>query len=210
MPRKAIDISGRKFGKWNAIDRAPSQVTSNDNKVRDALWNCKCDCGMVGVVSGAELRHGYSTQCKCCAVVELTRHGLTHTSVWNTWRNMRSRCENPKDSGYGNYGARGIKVCDEWQSFDAFYKDMGPKPTPRHSIERKNGSLGYFKDNCVWATQKEQMNNMRRNMMIEFNGKTLTLSQWCDMLSIPYNRTRLRIYKGWSASDAFLKPECNK
>lgn len=90
-------------------------------------------------------------------------HGMTNTSEYRSWHHMKGRCLNPKDYDYKNYGGRGIDICQDWvDSFESFYKDMGPKPSRNHSLERIDNSKGYNKENCKWATRKEQNNNQRK------------------------------------------------
>src|SRR5690606_36132486 len=76
---------------------------------------------------------------------------------YQTWLRIKKRCHNPLDKSYPQYGGRGIEVCQEWrESFQAFLRDMGPRPSPHHSIDRLDGTKGYSPDNCRWATKEEQ------------------------------------------------------
>lgn len=95
-------------------------------------------------------------------------HGASRSRPeYGVWKQMRKRCNNPNYAGYKNYGGRGIKVCPEWQtSFPTFFRDMGPRPTPKHTIERKNNDEGYSPENCRWATRAEQALNMRTNRLV--------------------------------------------
>jgi hypothetical protein len=81
--------------------------------------------------------------------------------MYRTWVGMLQRCTNPRHISYPRYGGRGISVCDEWRSFERFLADMGEKPSPAHSIDRINNFVGYSKNNCRWATSKEQAQNKR-------------------------------------------------
>lgn len=120
---------------------------------------------------------------------------------------MHTRCTNPNHVYFKYYGARGIKVCERWDKFENFFADMGPRPSPTHTLERKNNDLGYFKRNCRWATRKEQNQNMKSTHWVTFRGKTKALSVWCEELSIPYARTvRRLLYLKWSIKRALTTP----
>src|SRR5437868_1775968 len=117
---------------------------------------------------------------------------------------MIARCHRVTDKNYCRYGARGISVCQRWrQSFQAFFDDMGQRPSDEHSIERANNDGNYEPSNCYWATIYEQNNNRRSNVLIEYNGRTQSIKRWCDELGISYHMTRQRICRrGWSAERA--------
>lgn len=113
-------------------------------------------------------------------------HGLTRTAEYRTWQAMKQRCHNPASTKYYMYGAKGIEVCDAWRhSFECFLEDMGTKPSPTHSIERKDGRLGYSKDNCTWATPTEQASNIAHNRRLIHQGREQTLSQWAREFKVP-------------------------
>lgn len=106
---------------------------------------------------------------------------------------MKARCLNPNNSGFHNYGGRGITVCKRWYKFENFYADMGPRPAGRWTIERIKNSKGYSPTNCRWATYTEQLNNRRNNHRITAFGKTQTLTQWAREFSMRVGRLRGRI-----------------
>jgi len=87
--------------------------------------------------------------------------------LYYTWMNMRHRCNNPKNEKYQNYGGRGITVCERWGSFRNFAADMGPKPSPRHTLERTDNDGNYDPFNCIWGTPKQQANNRRTPQVIK-------------------------------------------
>lgn len=123
------------------------------------------------------------------------KHGKSHTRVWRIYRNMMSRCYNNRLPSYSNYGGRGIEVCSEWKSnFKRFYLDMGEPPSSEHSIDRIDNRLGYYKENCRWATRKEQANNCRNSVKLSLE---LTSAEWGTLLDISPSMIRRRMARGW-------------
>jgi hypothetical protein len=119
---------------------------------------------------------------------------------------MIDRCSNPESDSYSNYGGRGIKVCDRWlNSFENFLADMGPKPGPEYSIDRKDNDRDYEPGNCRWATELEQQNNRRNNRWIQGFGRTQTLTQWSIELGIPRKTLSDRLGRGMSLENAAKK-----
>lgn len=128
---------------------------------RNTCFKCRCDCGTIKNIAGYNLHSGHTKSCGCLDQEQKTKHGMSRTPEYQTWYAMIHRCTNSKDVAYKNYGGRGITVCPEWSySFENFFKDMGEKPKSL-TLERKNNELGYFKENCKWATYTEQMRNRR-------------------------------------------------
>ncbi len=114
-----------------------------------------------------------------------------------SWRAMWERCTNTKYRKYNLYGGRGITVCDRWKSFQNFIDDMGYKPDKKYSIERKDSNANYCPENCLWATQKEQMRNTSKNKFLTFNGITKCVSEWCEELGITISAVVNRLEHGW-------------
>lgn len=134
-------------------------------------------------------------------------HRLSKTPEHNTWIDMRSRCRNPRCKAYPDYGGRGITVDPRWDSFTRFLSDMGPKPSPAHSIDRIDHNGPYSPENCRWATQIEQANNTRANRFLVFAGKSQTIAQWAREIGVSEDtiEQRLRVLK-WSVEKTLTTP----
>lgn len=149
---------GDTFGRWNVVS------LSDDPK----LVNCRCACGVWRPVIIASLTRGKSTNCGCARRegLQMRNHKHGHsgrgqeTPTYESWRHMKQRCENPKCKDYPLYGGRGISVCEDWLDYSKFLQDMGEAPDGL-TLDRINPDLGYCKENCRWATRKEQTNNRR-------------------------------------------------
>jgi hypothetical protein len=129
------------------------------------------------------------------------------TSEYRTWLGMRQRCSNPNKSCYKYYGARGIKVCDRWNnSFEAFFADMGKKPTPKYTLERVDNNGNYCPENCKWIHNSEQPNNRGNVSRYEFNNKYLTLKEIALELGLKKHTIYSRISRGWDPQKALSEP----
>lgn len=118
------------------------------------------------MVRGEDLRSGNSTSCGCLqkekARARFLTHGQSETRLFKIWLQMKQRCFNPNDDKYADYGGRGITVKEPWLSdFEAFRRDMGPRPSDEHSVDRVNNDGNYEPGNCRWATRLEQAANRR-------------------------------------------------
>jgi hypothetical protein len=156
-----INLSGQKFNRLTVLYRVEN---SGQNRVQ---FLCRCDCGKEVVAISENLKNGNTKSCGCLNTETRSklnrRHGLGKPPEYNSWRAMKARCYRPKNNRYQHYGGRGIKVCDRWiNSFENFYKDMGRKPGPAYTIDRKNVDGSYEPDNCKWATKTEQRLNVRK------------------------------------------------
>jgi hypothetical protein len=202
----------QKFGRWTAI-RFDKQTAVA------CFWWCKCKCGTERSVRSGDLRNGASVSCGCYSREVTSKIRKTHgqslpdaalRSEYKTWKGIKSRCYRKTSSDFYLYGARGIRVCKRWKnSFENFIKDMGKKPSPVHSIERKNNNGNYTPKNCKWATVTEQANNRRNNSRFCFNGQNLTLAQWSKKLGIPASCLYDRIFRNWTLKRTFTTPSRN-
>lgn len=141
----------------------------------------------------------------------LPRHGHTvgykESPEYIAWKAMRARCERPSAISYRHYGERGIRVCPEWRaSFEAFLRDMGLKPSPKHSLERLDRLGHYEPRNVVWATNYEQRRNLSTNRMLTIFGATRCLTDWASQAGIVPSTLSRRLAKGWSPAEAVTTP----
>ena len=200
------DLTGQRFGRLVAISFACR------NRNGRAAWNCLCDCGSECVVAGTSLTRRQPTRSCGCLQREETgarfrTHGLKNTAEHNVWSLMIRRCYNENRPDYGLYGGRGVTVCERWRtSFQAFYDDMGPRPSNRHSIDRIDNDGNYEPCNCRWATQCEQARNKRSNRLITFNGRTLCLAEWAEEYGMRQRTLWYRLNRGWSVERALTEP----
>ena len=132
----------------------------------------------------------------------MVQMGVTNHPLYGVWKTMKSRCLNPKASSFKNYGGRGITVCMAWQeSFETFLKDVGERPTTKHSLERRKNDLGYQPGNVVWATRMERARNRRNNTLITHNGLTMTLTEWAEKIGMNRSALMSRVKK-WGVAQA--------
>ena len=132
---------------------------------------------------------------------------MSRTKLYNTWQKILSRCLNQNDKVYKNYGGRGIKVCDRWaDSFENFLKDMGKKPSAKHSIERIDNNGDYSPENCRWATPKEQTWNRRNTIYVDYNGKKIALPELAHQFNMKTSIVYKRLKRGWDLKTALTAP----
>lgn len=179
---KPKNILNEKFGKLTALKL--SHIS------KSAFWECLCECGKYCIIAGYRLRNGTTKSCGC---IVSTQKGMSKSASYRSWRSMIQRCYDEKVSHYKRYGAKGIKVCDEWKnSFQNFLEDMGERPKGK-TLDRIDPNGNYETDNCRWCTPKQQGNNKNTNFFIECFNKTQTLTEWADEYSIKWSTLRKRI-----------------
>ena len=202
MSARAIDLRGQKFGDLTAL--AEFGRGSNGG----VLWNCHCSCGASVRVAAGDLkkwRPGIIRSCGCRSSEggkKNTTHGQSRSPEFAVWCNLLDRCHNTRARAYGNYGGRGIYVCEEWRrSFDIFIKDMGPRPSSLHEIDRKDNDGPYSPENCRWATVREQARNRRSTVNLSWDGRTQCVTAWAEELGITCSSLCTRI-KRWGLDRA--------
>ena len=186
------------YGRLEVLQEVESVRTPNGTTVRRV--ECRCSCGVVKVYRLPLLRNGTTVSCGCWSrevkSKRMFRHGGAGTPEHGIWLGIRNRCA---DLSNANYGGRGIRVCARWQeSFAAFLEDMGPRPTPKHSIDRFPDNDGnYEPGNCRWATKKEQARNTRVNQMVTRDGETLCIAEWAERYGVSASMLAGRLNSGW-------------
>lgn len=193
-----------KFGRWQMLS----------DKGRSRL--CRCECGTERLVQASDLKSGKSKSCGCLSREVSARlgkrnrkHGMDGTSEYRSWVDMRRRCHSPQRPDYKNYGARGIAVCNRWRfgdgeasGFECFFADMGRRPSPLHTIERKNNDGPYDPENCEWAVQKTQERNKRTNRLVEIDGVSMPVVAAAEKYGVRAGKIYSRLNRGWPANRA--------
>ena len=166
----------------------------------------RCVCGTERVVWVTHLRTERTRSCGKCLPRGPLTHDRSRTPEHRVWAKMKARCQNPTDTRFPYYGARGIRVCARWQSFEAFFADMGQRPDGRFSIDRIDNAKGYEPGNCRWTTHTEQMRNTRRTKFVTLGGERLSLPVACERTGLRYAVIQQRLVHGWTESRAFSTP----
>ena len=156
------DLSEKLFGQLIVAEKV------GDGKKGNIKWLCYCLCGKQTIVSGDSLLGNKTKSCGCLRREMLKQRNMKHghsggkndspSREYRSWQAMLSRCLNPNREKYKTYGARGITVCDRWRDFRNFLEDMGKRPLGT-TLDRIKNNLGYFKENCQWATPLQQTHN---------------------------------------------------
>ena len=179
MRTKEINITGQKFNKLTAV-----------NYAGDEKWVFACECGNIVIKKSGDVKRGKIRSCsRICTTGNPSKHPL-----YQTWDGIKKRCYQLGATGYSNYGARGIKMSDEWRySFWAFVNDMGSKPFSASTIERIDNNADYSKENCIWATPKQQASNRRNNIYITYQNEVYTLYSICKLLQLKHGTIYWRL-----------------
>ena len=206
----AENLTGRTFGRLTVLYRV-----ENDSSGKPK-WLCKCECGNMKAVSAKHLKHGDVKSCGCLPKEHAKTlhkinetHGKSNTRLYQVWEGMKQRCR-PTSK---NYGARGIKMCKEWENFEPFFEwamsngyDPGAKRL-QCTLDRIDVNGDYCPENCRWIDNLSQQNNRQDNHKITFNGETHTLAEWSRILHMKNETLIARIERyGWSVEKALSIP----
>lgn len=196
MTRKINYIEGQKLGECFFV-----REVQKTGKERMAEFVCgHCSSRFISVIYS--VKSLITKSCGCEKLRLFIARTTTHAAIkkglkseYGIWSTMKARCYNPNANCYKNYGGKGIKVCDRWrQSFTNFITDMGPKPSPNHTLDRYPDNNGdYGPSNCRWATMKQQNQNRTNNVVIMIGDEKKSLAEWCDILGLNYKLLRQRI-----------------
>lgn len=214
IQQKFIKIVGIRISEVSWEGRRDGRLLSLGHRFkvgRTPFVVCQCDCGRIVCPGSGNLVKGDTTSCGC-RLKEVTarrnyRHGLRHNPEYGVWCSIKSRCGLKTNPAYSDYGGRGIKMCREWEeSFVSFMNDMGPKPSPKHTVERRNNGGNYEPGNCYWATRIEQNNNKRNNVRLTLDGIEKTVPEWARHVGISPGTLHTRLGNGWTAEKAVFTP----
>jgi len=198
LPYRAKDLTGMVFSELTAM--VPI------GRGHEIIWRCRCSCGNIANCTSGNLNSGNSTSCGCIGNKKTSErnfvHGMSKHPMYQIWLAMRNRCNYKAGKNYHYYGGRGIGICKEWGIFPVFLEDMGPRPTPNHSLDRIDNDKGYSKENCQWATPIQQANNKQSSHLLSYKDKTMTLTQWARAIKMKPATLSMRIRRGWAVSRA--------
>ena len=212
-----LDITGNRYGRLTVIREVERMRYASGNSHR--VWECLCDCGNIIRCTTDRLRRGNTKSCGCLRK-EITskknyKHGGTKTKLYRIWAEMNGRCFCKTNKAYKNYGARGIRVCDEWRKNFSLFRSWAMSNGYQEglTIERIDNNGNYCPDNCKWIPKSEQSKNRRNCHLITFNGKTQTLSEWSRELHVDREcvRNKEKILGDWTlALEAVLNSPKHK
>lgn len=187
---KLVDLSGHKYNKLLVVERRGA-----DN-LGHTLWLCKCDCGNYKICRGDKVKTGRIKSCGCNNLQKY--HGLSNHRLYKIWSGMKDRCYNKKVAHYKHYGARGIRICDAWLTdFMSFYVWSREHNYQEDlTIDRIDVNGDYEPDNCRWITILEQQHNKTNSVILEYNGRSLCISEWARLLNVSPSTLYARYHRG--------------
>lgn len=195
---------GEHFGQLVVIG-VPFSIPGKGKWRRTTLVVMECACGQIRVMHASNLRRG-AQSCGCQR--PRRTHGQSGTKLYECWVNMIQRCYNPKTTRYERYGGRGVRVCEEWRSFEGFAKWAEVGYAPGLELDRRDNGGNYEPSNCRWSTEKQQSRNTALCKAVEAFGETKLLVEWSEdsRCKVARGTLQTRIYRGWPAEKAITQP----
>ena len=195
----SVDLTGRRFDKLVAL-----RQTEQRSSARYVMWECKCDCGNIVVVSSRALISGNTKSCGCLKV-QTNSERLTkwytdeEKDLSSRFSNIKQRCYNPHDTNYKDYGGRGIYVCDEWLKDTRLFVEWSLNNGFKKelTINRIDNDGPYAPWNCEWTDFTHQANNRRTNINVEINGEMHTIADWARLSGINYSKLHHTLQRGY-------------
>lgn len=202
-------LEGQRFNRLLVLAFVGRAVPDR-NGCRALLYRVRCDCGTEKVVRGCAVANGSTVSCGCFRDAMKSEwkktHGRTGTPEYSTWRGMIRRSHSGTADCAADYKGRGIRVCERWLKFENFLADMGPRPSPAHSIDRIDNGGHYEPGNCRWATSVQQNRNRRSNRPVTAKGRTRLVVEWAADLGITPEALAWRLDHGWPPDRAVSQP----
>lgn len=176
---------------------------SGRNAQGNRMLRCSCICGNVTTVRENDLKNGHTKSCGCLIHDGHPTHKHYGTRQHRVWANMLQRVSNKKCPNYQMYGKRGISVCNKWLVFSGFWEDMESGYSDNLTIERSDVNGDYCKENCVWATYREQSRNTRRNVWLSANKEVKIQADWAKELKVKSAKIGNAIKKGMTMQEIY-------
>lgn len=210
MPRvgEFEDLTGRRFGRLTVVGISEIKEVRRKSRInRYAMWNCACDCGGIHIANSYDLKSGKTKSCGCLARENLikcrTKHGLSDTRLYGIYTGIKNRCYNKNEPSYGNYGGRGIRMCEEWRNdFFSFYEwslsngydeSLSSKQC---TIERIDVNGDYCPENCKWIPMRQQGWNKRNTRYVTYEGRSMSVAEASELSGINAKTIYTRLSRG--------------
>lgn len=186
-PSTDEDLAGQRFGRLVVVAR------NGQTKHGNYTWLCKCACGKEVVVSGGHLKSGHTKSCGCLSSELKSKRAIKHgllakgkrPRTFIIWNGMKARCYNEDAVSYRNYGARGIRMCEEWLTYENFHKwAVQNGYSDSLEIDRIDNDGDYCPENCRWVTRSQNQRNTSRTNLISINGITKCASDWISDIGV--------------------------
>lgn len=201
-----IDLVGRRYERLTVIARAGTDSGGH------STWTCLCDCGKYTTVSSSHLNSGSVKSCGCYgrdwSSRRLLKHGFSHTRIFNIWKNMIARCEQPERADFCWYGGRGICVCEEWKNDFLNFKKWALQNgyADQLTLDRVDNNKNYSPDNCRWANISMQARNRRNNHILIYKNQAKTIAEWSEITGIHRATLTSRVKAHWSIEKTLTLP----